>query len=122
MYNLDNKNDFDIYMLKFYTAIYPSGKMTVYNNHPEKQSDGSTVLVANLDKSWTECELPILVALKAMMVSATKTLYENNWELYQHNYSPDNRSLVIPVELTGSISGIEKRVVALEREVAILKS
>jgi hypothetical protein len=117
-YNLDDIGDFEQYMLDYYTKLYPTGMMQVYNTHPEKQPDGSTIMVANPDRTWSEWELPILVALKTIMISPTKTLYENNLELYRHNYSPENKMPVVPIEYTGTL---EQRVYKLERDVAILK-
>jgi hypothetical protein len=119
MYNLDSKTDFDQYMLEWYGKLFPSGKMTVYNTHPEPTADGGTTMVANSDSSWTEWELPILVALKTQMVSKDVSVYENNWKLYQRNCSPDNRSRVIPLEHTGIT--VEKQLEILEGRVRDLE-
>jgi hypothetical protein len=120
-YNLDNKQDFDRFMLDYYGKIYPTGRMTVYNTHPEDDGNGGTVMVANSDTSWTDAEMPILPALKTMMVNATTSLYDNNWKLYQHNYDPAGLPIQ-SVAIGASKEEIEKRLATVEREVAILNN
>jgi hypothetical protein len=117
-YDLDSKQDFERYMLDFYTALFPSGRMQVYNTHIEKMPDGSTVSVANIDKSWSDMELPILLALHATIQDDGRTLYETNLQLYTHNYTPRG----LPLQSIFIQKPLEERVFALEREVAISKS